>query len=217
MSPQRRTGARLGDSFHANRKCANLHRAVIRAAGPLATDSTAFPRPCTSPVLRGSANPTATGAGRDGVRPLTPALLLRQERGHAAQPTVASGVDEQHQRPGRPGWRLLSRDSAGAPSALLCSRRGTSRPLGLDLLPAESGSPKRGRDRDRVGRHPSADFRRDCRPLTLRDAGLWLSCWRRRGVRGVGWGGGRGWLRAGRGLGACRAERVLRWSGSVRG
>ena len=43
MSPPRRTGARSGDSFHANPKWANLDRAIIRAAGPLAADSAAFP------------------------------------------------------------------------------------------------------------------------------------------------------------------------------
>ena len=45
------------------------------------------------------------GASCDGVGLLTPALRLRQERGHEAQPTVASGVDEHQQHRGRRGTR----------------------------------------------------------------------------------------------------------------
>ncbi len=71
-----------------------------------------FPRPCASPVLGGSAYPSAAGASRDGIRLLTPALLLRQEHGHQAHPNLAPAVDVDGASGPEVGSVLLRRGSA---------------------------------------------------------------------------------------------------------
>jgi hypothetical protein len=55
----------------------------LRGQGP--ADLTASPRPCASPVVRGSARPAAAGAGGDGVRPLPRRCCSARDTGHESR------------------------------------------------------------------------------------------------------------------------------------
>jgi hypothetical protein len=111
---------------------ANLHRAVIHAAGgPCGLDR--VPEALYVTGLARKPSPTAAGAGGDGVRPLPRRCCSAGTRGTSLEPAVAPGVDDKVKRPrdrseclrcARSGH--LGRPSAGARSGRSPAARGKS-------------------------------------------------------------------------------------------
>lgn len=173
MSPQRRTGARLGDSFPASRKCANLRQAratggnqvsrLRRAAQAPPADPTATRSPVAPPVRNelGDLAARRVATACESKAATAPASRRQVRSSHARAAALRSAPD-------LPSWSdaHLAGDVTH-PARRLCGRARQARPIAV-IVPAVGLAPGEGRHSGRragwscfVDRAESADRRHD--------------------------------------------------------